>query len=124
MANPAKSNEPSTEDVQDAVQSIEKLFGDLLSERMSYMSRCKIIRKMVADKYEYAADQGISKKALKVLIKERDLERKIEALSDDLEADERNEYEMLSEKLGDFGTSPLGQAAMAKAGGKQTHMGV
>jgi hypothetical protein len=120
MANPAKANEPSMEDVQGAVEAIEKLHGDLLSEKMAYMSRCKIIRKMVADKYDHASDQGISKKLLKVKIKERDLERKIDGLTDDLEDDERSEYQMLSEKLGEFADTPLGQAAMARADGKGT----
>lgn len=126
MASPAKSNEPSMEDVQGAVESIEKLHGDLLSEKMAYMNRCKIIRKMVADKYDHASDQGISKKLLKAKIKERDLERKIDAIVEDFEDDERNEYEMLTEKLGEFGNTPLGAAALARADGKgtQARMGV
>ena len=126
MANPATANEPAAEDVQAAVEAIEKLDGDLLSEKMAYMNRCKIIRKMKADKYDHASDQGISKKLLKIKIKERDLERKIDGVTEDLEADERSEYQMLSEKLGDFADTPLGAAAMAKADGKgtQSHLGV
>jgi hypothetical protein len=118
MANPATANEPSAEDVQAAVDGIEKLDGDLLSEKMAYMNRCKIIRKMVADKYDHASDQGISKKLLKAKIKERSLERKIDGLTEDFEEDERSEYQMLSEKLGEFADTPLGAAAMAKADGK------
>ena len=81
---------------------------------------------MKADKYDHASDQGISKKLLKIKIKERDLERKIDGVTEDLEADERSEYQMLSEKLGDFADTPLGAAAMAKADGKgtQSHLGV
>jgi len=126
MANPATANEPAAEDVQAAVDGIEKLHGDLLSEKMAYMSRCKIIRKMVADKYDHASDQGISKKLLKMKIKERDLERKIDGITEDLEDDERSEYQMLSEKLGEFADTELGRAALAKADGKgtQTRMGV
>jgi hypothetical protein len=120
MANPATANEPSVEDVQGAVDGIEKLYGDLLSEKMAYMSRCKIIRKMVADKYDHASDQGISKKLLKTKIKERGFIKKIEGLTADLEADEKSEYQMLSEKLGEFGDTPLGAAALKKADGKDS----
>ena len=51
------------------------------------------------------------------MIKERDLERKIEDLTEDFEEDERSEYQMLAEKLGEFGDLPLGQAALARADG-------
>jgi hypothetical protein len=44
----------------------------------------------------------ISKKLLKTKIKERDLKAKAAKLTKDLEEDERSEYQMLSEKLGEF----------------------
>jgi len=115
MANPASANEPSAEHVVEAVEQIEKLFGDMLSEKMAYMKKCKDIRKIIADEYETAGNRGISKKLLKTKIKERDLERKIDGLTKDLEDDERSEYEMISEKLGEFAELPLGQAALARA---------
>jgi hypothetical protein len=125
MANPASHNEPSAEHVIEAVEAIEKLFGDLLVEKTTYMSKCKTIRKIMADEYDSASNRGISKKLLKTKIKERDLERKIDDLTADLEDDERNEYQMLSEKLGEFGDTPLGAAALARADGKgtQAHAG-
>lgn len=124
MANPARDNEPTAEHVQEAVAAIEKLDDDLLKERMSYMKRCKDIRKIKADEFDSASNRGISKKLLKTKIKERELERKIGGLTEDLEDDERSEYQMLSEKLGEFADTPLGAAALAKADGKaQTHAG-
>jgi hypothetical protein len=125
MANPASHNEPSAEHVIEAVEAIEKLYGDLLVEKTTYMSKCKTIRKIMADEYDSASNRGISKKLLKTKIKERDLERKIDGLTADLEDDERNEYQMLSEKLGEFGDTPLGAAALARADGKgtQAHAG-
>jgi hypothetical protein len=125
MANPASHNEPSAEHVIEAVEAIEKLFNDLLVEKTTYMSKCKTIRKIMADEYDSASNRGISKKLLKTKIKERDLERKIDDLTADLEDDERNEYQMLSEKLGEFGDTPLGAAALARADGKgtQAHAG-
>jgi hypothetical protein len=123
MANAATANEPSGEHVKQAVDAIEKLDSDLLSEKMAYMNRCKQIRKIKADRYDHASDQGISKKLLKKKIKERSLTRKISDLTKDLEQDEVSEYEMLSEKLGEFGDTPLGAAALARADGSAAHAG-
>jgi hypothetical protein len=120
MANPATSNEPAAEHVIEAVEAIEKLHNDLLTEKMVYMKRCKDIRTIVAGEYDNASDRGISKKLLKKKVKERGLQRKIDGLIADLEDDERSEYQMLSEKLGDFGELPLGKAALARADGKGT----
>lgn len=84
------------------------------------MQKCKKIRDAMAVDYEQAADKGISKKLLKTIIKERELERKIAGLTDDLEYDEQREREMLIEQLGEFANTPLGQAAVAKHDGKAT----
>jgi hypothetical protein len=123
MAEPANAaNEPSAEHVQEAVKAIEAIDADLLREKMAYMKRCKDLRAIKAGEYETASDHGISRKLLKKKIKERDLERKIDRLTDDMEPDERSEYEMLTEKLGDFGGTPLGKAALARAEGN-SHAG-
>jgi hypothetical protein len=87
-------------------------FDDLATERGKYMQKCKKIREGMADEYESAAKRGISKKLLKKIVKEREYDRKIEALTADLEEDERSEMDMLMEKLGN---TPLGAAVMAAA---------
>ena len=115
MADPATANEPSAEHVQEAVDAIEKLHADLLVAKTTYMKQCKDIRKIVADEYDSASDRGISKKLLKKQIKQRGLLRKIDGITADLEDDERSEYAMLSEKLGEFADTPLGAAALAGA---------
>lgn len=122
MAKPAneRTNTPEEIDVQAAVNNIEKHHADLMSEKGIYMQKCKKIRDNMAVDYEHAADKGINKKLLKTIIKERDLERKIAGLTDDLEFDEQAERDMLIEKLGDFVNLPLGQAAVARADGKAT----
>jgi Skp family chaperone for outer membrane proteins len=93
------------------------LIDDLATERGKYMQKCKKIREGMADEYESAAKRGISKKLLKKIVKEREYDRKIEALTADLEEDERSELDMLMEKLGDFANSPLGKAAVAAMAG-------
>lgn len=113
-------NSPDDVDVQAAVKNIEERYVDLASERGSYMLKCRRIREGMANDYEAAGNRGISKKLLKKIIKERELERRIDALTVDLEPDERSELEMLVEKLGDFAHTPLGKAAVAKAEGGAT----
>jgi F0F1-type ATP synthase membrane subunit b/b' len=108
-------NGPDSEDVRSAIENIERSMSELLSERGAYMAKCKRIRDIIATDYEEARDKGITKKLLKKLVKEREFERKIDALNDDLEFDERNELDMLRDRLGDFAVTPLGQAALARA---------
>jgi hypothetical protein len=120
MASPAAANEPTAEHVQEAVAALEKVDADLLDARLAYMKQCKDLRKIKADEYDSASNRGISKRLLKKKIKQRDLERKIDGLTEDLEDDERSEYQMLSEKLGEFADTPLGAAALARADGNGT----
>jgi uncharacterized protein (UPF0335 family) len=84
------------------------------------MNKCKAIRGEMKDHYADAGNVGISKKLLAKIIKERQYEHKIDKLTADLEPDERSELEMLIEKLGEFGSTPLGAAAIAKADGAAT----
>jgi hypothetical protein len=111
------TNSPSEDDVQAAVANIEQCYNDLLSERGIYMQKCKRIRETMAGDYDSASDKGVSKKILKKIIKGREFERKISALTEDLEDDERSEHQMLVEKLGEFSNTPLGKSALAAAGG-------
>jgi len=120
MARPASENTPSEGHVREAVQNIEETYRKLDTERAVYMNKCKSIRGEMKEYYSDAGNLGISKKLLAKIIKERQLERKIDALTADLEPDERSELEMLVEKLGEFGSTPLGQAAIAKADGATT----
>lgn len=116
MARPAnEKNAPSEHDVQKSVGDIELAHAELLRERGIYMQKCRKIREAIANDYEQAADHGISKKLLKKVVKERELERRIAGLTDDLEPDEINEHQMLLEKLGEFANTPLGSAALQRA---------
>jgi hypothetical protein len=108
-------NTPDDEDVKASVAAIEHGLADLASERGRYMSLCKKIRETMASDYEDAANKGIDKKLLKKIIRERELERKIDALVLDLEPDQTAELDMLKDKLGDFVGTPLGSAALQRA---------
>ncbi len=112
-ANEATPNSPSEKHVQDSLKAIEECYTELATERGKYMAKCRKIRETMSSEYDTAGNRGISKKLLKKIVKERDLERKIAAITADLEEDERSELDMLMEKLGEFANTPLGQATIA-----------
>lgn len=113
MAN--NSNGYDSDQVRAIVGKIEKCFTDLLSERGAYMQRCRGIREGITAAYDDAKGAGIPKKELRVLVKKRELERKIEDSVRALEADERANYQMLLDAFGDFGETPLGAATLDRA---------
>jgi hypothetical protein len=117
QANESIPNTPTPEHVKDALKTIEEYYNDLATERGKYMHRCKKIREGMADEYESAGKRGISKKLLKKIVKERELERKMLAVTADLEDDDKSTYEMLVELLGPLANTPLGKAALASAAG-------
>jgi len=111
------TNAPSEDDVQQAVANIEQNYTDLLREKGIYMNKCRGIRQRMSGDYDTASEKGISKKILKKIIKSRDLERKVAAITHDLEPDELSEHQMFVEKLGEFANTPLGKAALASVFG-------
>jgi len=112
MAQPAKGNGFDQATLQAIVGKIEGNLADLLSERGAYMQRCRVIREAITAVYDDAKEHGIPKKELRAVIRTRELERKIEQTRADLEADEQATFEQLQDALGDFGHTPLGQAAL------------
>lgn len=97
------------------LKRIENLHRDLESERGSYMARCKEIREDMAHVYDEAKDKGVTKKALKGVVKYRQLERKKAAITEDIDdIDVKSQLESLIAALGELADTPLGQAA-AKA---------
>jgi len=105
---------PNQAVVRDVVARIEEQLSELLSERGKYMQRCRNIRERIGEIYDEAKDEhSLPKKVLRKLIRTRELERRIENSIAELEADDRQTYEMLEDALGDFGETPLGQAALA-----------
>jgi hypothetical protein len=112
MAEQAKRNTPSSQAIKDSVSRIEQCQRDLLAERGAFMRRCRTIRESIAAVYDESKEKGIQKKELRALVKQRGHERKAQEVRLNLEADERDHFDMLKEKLGDFANTPLGAAAL------------
>jgi hypothetical protein len=94
------------------VDQIERHMADLLSERGSYMARCRGIREAITGVYDDAKGQGIRRNSLKTLIKERGLERKIIELREALEADDKDNFILLVDAVKGLEGTPLGEATV------------
>lgn len=102
--------------VRGYVQRIESLYQDLATEKGESMARCKVIHEDVAAVYDEAKKVGgVPKKALKTAIKKRDLGRKFDAVGEDLEGDDLDNYAAVLLAVGQLSDTPLGAAALAKA---------
>lgn len=93
------------------MERIEHLFADLESEKGSYMARCKEIREDIREIYTEAKNNDVPPKALRGLVKFRELERRQADIADGMDIDESAAYSHLVEALG-----PLGRAAAKAAG--------
>jgi uncharacterized protein (UPF0335 family) len=104
------------------MERIDACFDELATLTGEHMNRCKGPRKRIVEIVDEAKAAGINKKAMKAKIKARDYERKMAKLREDLEADEQDSFDRISEALGDYGTTPLGEATLRRA--RPQHPGV
>ncbi len=95
------------------VGEIEKIDDELLSEKMSYASRCKPYQERKKDWKQRAADDGIPGTALGTILKERALLRSIAKLNAKVEdIDERALLADMREKIKPVADLPLFSAAI------------
>jgi hypothetical protein len=104
------SNTFDPEVVNALLGKIDGYDSDLLSERGSYMQKCRNIRESIQGVYDQAKAAGVPKKELSILVKIRKNEKKNVALYNDLEADQQAIVAMLAatEKVADL---PLWRSA-------------
>lgn len=102
--------DPST--VNSFVARIENRHDELLKERSTYMLACKGIRGEIAEILDEAKDKGIPKRALKSVIKARELEVKAARVREELEAEDQESHDLIRQALGDLADLPLGQAVL------------
>lgn len=97
------------------VSRYENLNGDLATKKSDFMNDCKITHGDINELLNEAKGAGIPKKALKSLVKQRSLERKIEDVRNDLEGDDQDSFDQLALAMGVFAETDLGAAAMKAA---------
>lgn len=97
------------------VKEIEAKLAEKLSIKMENASRQKRVQEDIDSCYEAARGEGIPVKELKAVIKARELERKIEALRENLDDDGAETFDQIQAALGGLSDLPLGQAALNRA---------
>lgn len=111
IAERPPSNGYDAEKVKNFIARIESLHADIASEMGTALSRCKDIHADIKIVYDEAKDAaGIPKKALKKVVKARELERKAAQCREDLEGDAQDSYDLIRHALGDLADTPLGEA--------------
>ncbi len=76
-----------------AIIRIEKHLNKLVSMRGEHMAACKGVREQIAEEYRRAKEKGIVKRALRAVIEQRQLQRKLNNVSSKLDEDLSSEYE-------------------------------
>lgn len=97
------------------LRRIENVMAGMESRKGKYMSECKSDREDIKSILGEAKTAGVPTKALRGLVKYRELERKQKAIGEGLDIDEVSTFEILVEALGDFAGTPLGEAAVDAA---------
>ncbi|PWT89276.1 MAG: hypothetical protein C5B54_09175 [Acidobacteria bacterium] len=114
----SKGNGYNPKLLETLLRTIDGADDQLASYQGEYMQNCKGPRETIAAVFEQAKDAGIPKRAFKTLVKNRRLDRQMNANVAKLEPDSLAEYEKMVSDLGDFCDLPLGQAAVSRAAAK------
>lgn len=101
--------------VKDYVARIENVQDQITDAHMKYMTKVGKLKEDQNDILDEAKSNGIPKKALRKVIKTRELEAKVEAIREDLEGDEQDQYDLLRFALGDLDDDNIKDAALARA---------
>ena len=112
-----QSNTIDAAEAKRFVAEIEGCLNELLSLRGTYMADCKAVREQIKGWKDQANDAGVPRKALNLELKRRELEKKIAGLIEDADEDDAALADQIREALGGFADSPLGKAAVRRAGG-------
>jgi uncharacterized protein (UPF0335 family) len=97
------------------VERIENLHRQKEELHSAYMLECKDLSLDEQQVYKDAKGEGIPKKALKSVIRDRSLRRKLEAIREGLDAADQDSFDMIKHALGDLAETPLGEAALGRA---------
>lgn len=108
------SNAAGDDAIKSYVARIEELDRQKMLRHMEYMKECAVIAGDKKEVLKEAHESGLSKKALRAKVKERDLLRKAADVPKDLEDDEAADFAKISKALGPFADTPLGQAATGR----------
>lgn len=110
--NKPRLNSYDPEKLENYLTEIDAADAQLETLRSEYMNKCKAPQSDIAAVFEASKEAGIPQRAFRTLVKNRRLERKIEANEAALESDDAENLEAIKAALGPFLDTPLGRAAI------------
>lgn len=99
------------------LKRIENLIAAGESAKGTYLAECKERKDDLKELYKEVKEAGISVRALKRIVKQREYQKKIAALDEGLDIDDASQFEELSAAFGD---TPMGQYARRRAEGAES----
>jgi hypothetical protein len=115
MSGDERGNGYDGKQIERFLAQIDELDDELLSLRGQYMAACRGPRGRIKDVLAQVRESDINMVAFREMLHAHRDDRKRQARLADLEADDRDAYDLLIDALGTFGETPLGQAALARA---------
>jgi hypothetical protein len=100
--------------LQRYLEVIDGADDELASLRGSYMSQCKGPRATIKEIKGEAREAGVNMKAFGAVLKDHREERARQKRVAALEAEDADSYEAMREQLGEFASTPLGEAALGR----------
>lgn len=97
------------------VEEIENAQSEIDEIMDKAKKKCAPIRERIAEIKKTVGKQGCPREELNTKLRERKLLRAAEECRETLSADQRDNYDRMSQELGDFKDTALGGAAMSKS---------
>lgn len=114
-AKPGNSNGYDPEKTKGYIERVENIKTQITSEHMAYMSKVGDLKQDISDILDEAKSNGVPKKALRAVLKTRELQQKLEDIREGLEGEDQDSFDMIRHAIGDLAETPLGQHALKRA---------
>ena len=102
------------EQLEKYLAEIDKADDGLLKLKSDHMIACKGPRGRIRGVMKMAREAGFKMEAFRTLVAKYVSERKIEERIAELEADDKADFLAMQEALGDYGSTPLGEATLKR----------
>ena len=111
-AKPAGHNGYDPEKAKQVIDACKELYGEIADIKADRAAKCKDRHSEIRDIIDDAKKSyGMSKGAVRSVLKIHNLEDKARRERDDKSSDKQDEIDQLRHALGDLADTPLGQAA-------------
>lgn len=114
-AQPTMTNGFDGDKLRSFIDRVENINDDIASETGTFMKTVQDMKKDIKNILVDAKTEGVPVRALKAELKLRKLDRDKAKVVAGLEENDAESLEQIQEALGDFASSPLGEATLKAA---------